>query len=104
MKTMKVSQIEKRMTSIPELNFHFSSGTAYPEDCIDWEVSDLGCRPMKTKEHFIEFFNEVLNRMEGLDAIEKEDPVWKSEYRRIKYLLKQVEESSVHDDLYFDWE
>ena len=90
---MTKKQIEKRIESIPELSYHFSSGTAYPEDCCDWEISDTACKPMETKEHFIEFIQEVINRMEEKIDDWGDNKEGKSEYRRMNYLLKQIKES-----------
>ena len=90
---MDKQQIEKRIKTIPELSYHFDSGTAYPDDCYDWEVSDIACRAMETKEHFIEFIEEVICRMEDTFDDWGEDKDGKSQFRRMKYLLKQIKES-----------
>tara|TARA_R110002020_G_scaffold118349_1_gene270555 strand:+ start:141 stop:413 length:273 start_codon:yes stop_codon:yes gene_type:complete len=90
---MNNEQIEKRIKSIPELRYHFDSGTAYPEDCYDWEVSDTACRMMKTKEHFIDFIQEVIWRMDDTFDDWGDNKEGKSQYRRMNYLLKQIKES-----------
>ena len=90
---MNKEQIEKRIKAIPELRYHFDSGTAYPEDCYDWGVSDTPCRMMKTKEHFIDFIQEVICIMDDTGRCWGDDKECKSQYRRMNYLLKQIKES-----------
>ena len=48
---------------------------------------------METKEHFIEFIQEVINRMEEKIDDWGDNKEGKSEYRRMNYLLKQIKES-----------
>ena len=78
---MQCEEVIKRIERISELNYHFESGLNYPSDVN--ELSSIS--------DFIEFIENVLFFMEDTtDRYEKKEAEYKSNYNKIKYLLKTI--------------